>query len=144
MHHLFRFITASSSCSESCQLKDTYEYIETSKGIEGLADYPDVQVTQECAYDPKKAVAICSGYEHIAANEKELKLAVASIGPVSAFINTSPDSFGKYSNGVYNDPTCTATAPLVHAVLIVGYGTDPVGGDYWIVKNSWGTSWGMG
>lgn len=29
-----------------------------------------------------------------------------------------------------------------HAVDIIGWGTDPAKGDYWLVRNSWGTSWG--
>ena len=30
-----------------------------------------------------------------------------------------------------------------HAVVLIGYGTDlATGKDYWLVRNSWGTSWG--
>ena len=31
-----------------------------------------------------------------------------------------------------------------HAVTLIGYGTDPSEGDFWLVKNSWGASWGEG
>lgn len=27
-------------------------------------------------------------------------------------------------------------------MLLVGYGTDPTDGEYWIMKNSWTTGWG--
>ena len=40
-----------------------------------------------------------------------------------------------------NATKCGTT--LDHAVTAVGYGTDPTAGPYYLVRNSWGTSWGM-
>ena len=45
-----------------------------------------------------------------------------------------------YTSGVLNSPDCGTR--LNHAVTAIGYGTDPTAGDYYIVRNSWGASWG--
>ena len=61
-------------------------------------------------------------------------------GPVLVLIDASQPSFASYAGGIYNEPACRTDNPT-RAVLIVGYGTSS-GQDYWIVKNSLGTSWG--
>jgi C1A family cysteine protease len=63
-----------------------------------------------------------------------------ALQPVSVSIEADKLCFQMYKSGVLNNTKCGTT--LDHAVLTVGYGTDPVGGDYWLVKNSWGSSWG--
>jgi hypothetical protein len=53
------------------------------------------------------------------------------------------DSFYDYVDGVYSDPACPSDKHN-HAVAIVGWGTDEeTNEDYWIMRNSWGTDWGM-
>jgi cathepsin L len=119
-----------------------FTYIK-KQGIESEKAYPYVAEDQDCAYDPKKKVASDTGFVDIAAmNETALQTAIASVGPISVAIDASADSFQLYASGVYNEPACSTTE-LDHGVLAVGYDTDATGGDYYIVKNSWGTSWGM-
>nr|WP_063351885.1 C1 family peptidase [Streptomyces sp. MJM8645] len=74
-------------------------------------------------------------------DETALMAAVAT-GPVRAMINASRSTLAYYRGGLYADPSCSSTN-LDHAVTIVGYGTNSAG-DYWLVKNNWGPTWGLG
>jgi hypothetical protein len=47
--------------------------------------------------------------------------------------------FQFYTGGIISSTACGTS--LDHAVNLVGYGTAS-GVLYWIVRNSWGTSWG--
>jgi len=56
--------------------------------------------------------------------------------PVGVAVDAS-GGFQSYHSGVFNGP-CGQN--LNHAILAVGYSSTP--SKYWIVKNSWGTTWG--
>ncbi|XP_032075357.1 dipeptidyl peptidase 1 [Thamnophis elegans] len=79
-------------------------------------------------------------------NEALMKLELIKHGPMAVAFEVYND-FMYYSGGIYHhtglmDPF-NPFELTNHAVLLVGYGSDPHSGEpFWIVKNSWGTSWG--
>ncbi|KOC68850.1 Cathepsin L [Habropoda laboriosa] len=119
-----------------------FQYIKNNAGLDTEATYPYEAKNDQCRYNARNSGAADVGYVDIPeGNEKKLKAAVATIGPVSVAIDASHQSFQFYSEGVYYESECSSEN-LDHGVLVVGYGTDENGQDYWLVKNSWGESWG--
>ena len=59
--------------------------------------------------------------------------------PVAAYI-ISNSNFQQYSSGVFRCSATTTPSMINHAVEIVGFN---LSGNYYIIKNSWGTRWGM-
>uniref|UniRef100_A0A3B3H3X3 Cathepsin 12 n=1 Tax=Oryzias latipes TaxID=8090 RepID=A0A3B3H3X3_ORYLA len=124
-------------------MASAYDYV-LSNGLQTTDSYPYTSVdTQPCFYDSRLAVAHIKDYRFIPqGDEQALADAVATIGPITVAIDADHASFLFYSSGIYDEPNCDPNR-LSHAVLLVGYGSEE-GQDYWIIKNSWGSSWGEG
>ena len=77
-------------------------------------------------------------------NETKLRNVLASVGPISIGMSVK-DKFYDYSAGIFDFKECPNNENGInHAMLLVGYGTDELTGiDYWLLKNSWGTDWGV-
>ncbi|CAK6967805.1 cathepsin S-like [Scomber scombrus] len=122
--------------------EDSYPYQGNQWSVIGLKEIktPVAMQDGQCHHSSNSNVATCS-YHHClpAGDEDMMKQAVYTIGPISVAIDASPEEFSFYKSGVYDNPMCTHG--LNHAVVVVGYGTEN-GKDYWLVKNSWGTSYG--
>ncbi|CEF60945.1 Cathepsin L.1 [Strongyloides ratti] len=122
-------------------IEDAFEYSKYY-GMIKETDYPyKFGKDGECKYKDYEIVGKISRWIHLQTNDEEyLKFYIGTIGPVVVGMDASLKTFQAYSHGIYDDPECSHT--LNHVVLLIGYGKDDFNGDYWIAKNSYGTSWG--
>ncbi|XP_007899284.2 procathepsin L [Callorhinchus milii] len=114
-----------------------FQYVK-KHGLNSEKNYRYMAKDQDCKGIEKK-VATCKDCGFIQKSERHLAAAVASIGPISICVDGSHKSFQFYKKGIYYEKNCLK--PINHAMLVVGYASR-ANKNYWIVKNSYGTTWG--
>ncbi|XP_078323573.1 cathepsin L-like isoform X3 [Crassostrea virginica] len=121
---------------------NAYTYISRNGGIDTEESYPYTGRKNKCKFQQSQVGATCKGFVQVTSGELNLQKAVASVGSISVAIDASRPSFLLYKEGVYDDDACSPLMSFIHGVVVVGYGKFQ-GKDYWLVKNSYGTSWGI-
>jgi len=115
-----------------------FQYV-AQNGITTEKAYAYTAATGKCK--PFTPVANVSSYIRLPKNNySALMNAVANIGPIA--ISAAAEPWQMYESGVFSSG---CNADVDHAIQMVGYGTNKgVFGskDYYLVRNSWGASWG--
>lgn len=113
-----------------------FQYVIAQRGLDTEQCY---QYTARDGYCRAKSTCVgatLNSYKMVPQGETNLQRAVAEVGPISVVVKVS-DKLMHYKSGIFvDDGTCSRYR--LHAILAVGYQTS-----YWIIKNSWGTRWGM-
>ena len=130
-------VTGNEGCNGGL-MDDAFKYIETNP-LELEGDYTYTAKDGTCSYDKSKGVGLVAAFADVAeGSASQLQAALSEHGPVSVAIEADQFSFQMYTSGVLTKGCGTN---LDHGVLAVGYGTEN-DTPYFIVKNSWGASWG--
>ncbi|KAL3673498.1 hypothetical protein V7S43_001207 [Phytophthora oleae] len=124
----------------------TMPYDDSSSGSSSASNTSSV-----CSNNSNNSAASISGWEQIvgtdcstSSNCTLLLRSALEQQPIAVAITTN-GGFSSYAGGFYtcpNNGVLSSKNDLNHAMLLVGYGTDSTVGDYWILKNSYGSSWG--
>ncbi|KAI9200330.1 hypothetical protein LWI28_006126 [Acer negundo] len=116
-----------------------FQFIIDNGGIDSEEDYPYTANDGRCdTYRKNARVVSIDSYEDVPENNENALLKAVANQPISVAIEAGGRAFQFYESGVFTGRCGTA---LDHGVTAVGYGTEN-GVDYWLVKNSWGGSWG--
>jgi C1A family cysteine protease len=95
-------------------------------------------ITGSCNVPADSGVAMVSSYVKVGTTNEDIMAAI-DLKPVSVAVDAMFPAFQFYTSGVV---TQNCGHLLDHAIMAVGYGTDPVYGAYFLCRNSWGSSWG--
>jgi len=115
-----------------------YSYVESAGGIDSYASYPYTAGEGEagsCQFNQQNVVTNVASYKTIS-GETGLYQQASSAGPVSVCVDAS--SWSGYEGGILT----SCGTDVDHCVQLVGYTNYGTSNAYWVVRNSWGTSWG--
>lgn len=117
-----------------------FEYAEKN-AIEFEQGYPYVGKAETCHVKKYKEIVSVTDFAAVPKKSSaQLKSAIA-VQPTCVSVDAAGLTWQLYDGGIYSDHKIVTEKQLDHAVTAVGYGSEN-GQDYWIVRNSWGASWG--
>jgi len=123
-------------------MDNVFDYVKNAGGLEQTADYAYVARDEKCNVQKGEEKAPVTSFVDVNQGDNAALMAAVAQQPVSVAINAESYQFQFYESGVFDWADCPNGAEtLDHGVGVVGYGTEN-GKDYWIVRNSWGASWG--
>jgi len=106
------------------------------EGVTTEEKYPYKAKEGTCVYNQSQALYHFSDWRAVNGTDVDMIAALNDIGPLSVGVDATLWQF--YISGIFS-VICGTT--LNHGVLLAGYG-EHNGKEYWLIKNSWGASWG--
>ncbi|TVU09633.1 hypothetical protein EJB05_43119 [Eragrostis curvula] len=121
-------------------MNDAFTFIARRGGLAAESTYPYRGKDGPCRRSAAaQRAASIGGHEDVPRDNEAALMAAVAHQPVSVAVDAGGDVFQFYDGGVI-DGRCGTE--MNHAVTAVGYGTARDGTKYWLMKNSWGKSWG--
>jgi C1A family cysteine protease len=138
------------NCDEGGFTAHMYHYDTPGKNqsaagavLESVKPYTGTDGTCKVNYDKPYVLTdwrFITGSEDTVPTVDQIKSAIYTYGPITAGV-CAGSGWDDYSGGIFTqDETSECDGSTNHQIILVGWDNP---GQYWILRNSWGTGWGI-